>query len=95
MLDAFISFADAICLPLSATKTVKPTQILTFLGIELNSLNMTANLTLGKINTLPCRFGRFIAHQIYIPSKFAVPYWKTSICYKCGFPGQAFYQKVN
>ena len=27
MLNAFISFADAICLPLSATKTVKPTQI--------------------------------------------------------------------
>ena len=52
MLDAFISFADAICLPLSATKTVKPTQILTFLAIELNSLNMTASLPLKKLTII-------------------------------------------
>ena len=49
MLDAFLSFANAICLSLSATKNVKPSQILIFIGTELNSLNMTASLPLEKL----------------------------------------------
>ena len=45
----FIKFCNILCIPLAEDKTVHPTQIITFLGIELDSIKMEARLPPEKL----------------------------------------------
>ena len=49
MLHMFIKFCNILCIPLAEDKTVHPTQIITFLGIELDSIKMEARLPPEKL----------------------------------------------
>ena len=48
-LKAFLDLLADIGLPLSADKTVGPTQVITFLGVELSTIELMASLPSDKI----------------------------------------------
>ena len=50
-LEKFIEISRILGIPLAANKTVFPSKIITFLGIELNSKNMTACLPQEKLSS--------------------------------------------
>lgn len=52
-LDRFLSMCNSIGVPIKAEKTVQPTTTITFMGLELDSINMVARLPDDKL--LPLR----------------------------------------
>ena len=48
-LQKFLYICQQICIPIAKHKTVGPTQVITFLGIELDTLTMTARLPTDKL----------------------------------------------
>ena len=49
-LDKFLYICQQLGIPLATHKTVGPTQVITFLGIELDTTHMTARLPIDKLN---------------------------------------------
>ena len=49
MFHMFIKLCNILCIPLAEDKAVHPTQIVTFLGIELDSIKMEARLRPEKL----------------------------------------------
>ena len=49
-LSAFLSICADIGIPIAPDKTVQPTQVITFLGLELDSVAMEVRLPVDKLN---------------------------------------------
>ena len=49
-LISFLSMCADICIPVAPDKTVQPTQAITFLGLELDSVAMEVRLQVDKLN---------------------------------------------
>ena len=49
-MSAFLSMCADIGIPIAPDKTVQPTQVITFLGLELDSVAMEVRLPVDKLN---------------------------------------------
>ena len=49
-LISFLSMCADICIPVAPDKTVQPTQVITFLGLEFDSVAMEVRLPVDKLN---------------------------------------------
>lgn len=70
-------------------KTVEPTHVLTFLGIELDSQNMTMRFPSEKLNLLNSTLTNFCASKECVLERNAVTYWNIKLS-KVVAPGRAF-----
>ncbi|XP_061196001.1 uncharacterized protein LOC133204278 [Saccostrea echinata] len=93
-LNVFKSICSDIGVAIAHDKTVEPTQVLTFLGIELDTVNMTMKLPLEKLNQLHGEIQYFLkAKKVSLREMQSLIGLLNFAC-KVVAPGQAFCRRL-